>query len=265
MSQVFIFSACWRTGSTLIQRFLNTSDDLLIWGEPNYLLPFHNAFTKSVAHFKAVEWQHTSLEELGFQKAWIPVLNPKSQQLLEGYRAFFNTTYGGQLAQYGKRRWGFKEVRQNAYQHAEMMKTLFPDCKIIFHYRNPYEVYESLLSTDFHQSFNDPYQPIRFWANNMKDFIDTAKIERLGAIVIAHEDFVDEVKSMSEMEKVASFAGVKLTTTMVETLHHKVGGTSSQVGLEANVVNKIDQVISGTLGQELSEKVMSLFAKPKLA
>ncbi len=259
MSQVFIFSACWRTGSTLVQRFLNTSDELLIWGEPNFLLPFHTAFNKSLNHFKSVEWQQEHVKKEGFQRAWSPVLNPEVDSLIQGYRAFFETTYASELIKFGKRRWGFKEVRQNAYQHAEMMKQLFPDCKIIFHYRNPYDVYESLLGTDFHKNFAGPFQPIRFWANNMKDFLDAEKVKKLDALVLAHEDFVNPETSQIKMQQVCDFVSTPLTPTMINTVQHKVGGTSVQKGLDAPTLARMNKVLLEELGQEGLEKVMALF------
>ncbi|MDG3088644.1 sulfotransferase [Vibrio hannami] len=259
MSQVFIFSACWRTGSTLVQRFFNTSDDLLIWGEPNFLLPFGNAFDKSVGHFKSVAWQQEVVEKQGFQKAWSPVLNPKVETLLEGYRAFFNTTYGLELTKFGKSRWGFKEVRQNAYQHASMMKQLFPDSKIIFHYRNPYDVYESLLGTDFHKNFQGPFQPMRFWAKNMRDFLDSEKVEKLDALVISHEEFVAEATSQQVMQELANFTNTKLTEKMKATIQLKVGATSQQSGLDKPTINRLNQVLLEELGEQDRERVMSLF------
>ena len=258
MSQVFVFSACWRTGSTLLQRFLNTSEDLLIWGEPNFLMPLNSSYIKSKGHFESVQWQKETVKKEGFKKAWSPVLCPDVDSLKDGYRAFFETTYSKELADHGKTRWGFKEVRQNAYAHAVMMKELFPDSKIIFHYRNPYDVYESLLGTDFHKNFKAPLQPIRFWANNMADFVDAEKISQLDAMLISHEKFVSGRNSESLMHQVCDFANIELTKDMIDVCRHKVGGTSTNKGLDRKVKDRIDKVISEVVSENQYWLIMSL-------
>jgi hypothetical protein len=256
---VFVFSACWRTGSTLVQRFLNTSDNLLIWGEPNFLLPFYNSYTHATRHFRNAAWQQDVIKKEGFSKAWSPILCPSENSLLEGYRNFFKTTYETELASFDKSRWGFKEVRQNAYEHASMMKTLFPDCRIIFHHRHPFDIYASLKHTDFHKNFPDPFQPMRFYAKNMARFLDDEAVASLGAIVIRHEDFIapGEVGERAMMQ-VAEHAAVKLKKTMRQTLAAKVGATAKKGdGITEQERNKIVSIVR----DELKEKSDSVLCK----
>ncbi|MBM3203739.1 glycosyltransferase family 61 protein, partial [Candidatus Woesearchaeota archaeon] len=76
---VFIFAACWRTGSTLLQRVLNASDELMIWGEPGYLglmRRVYDMLTRQTAH---QEKQWNDIRETGLARNWLPNLAPRQE------------------------------------------------------------------------------------------------------------------------------------------------------------------------------------------
>lgn len=257
MKPIFIFSACWRTGSTLLQRILNSSDDILIWGEPNFLYPAFETYQKAKQHFNDSALQHKEVKHKGFQNAWAPNLSPSVANLKNGMRSFFETTYLEPTEEYGKSRWGFKEVRQRAFLHAKMMKELFPEAIIVFHYRDPFDVYASLKETDFHSQFKGPYMPIRFWANNVKSFLTQKNLDELDAKVFRHEDIIGP-DSEIYLADLAKHCEIELTDKMLNTIKSKVGSTAKkETNLTEQECSRIKQVIIEEIGEDWAERVLN--------
>ena len=143
---VFIFSAGWRSGSTLLQRLLMSDPDLFIWGEPFDHCGIVQALAETTKAFTP-EWpperyfyDGSNAQELSGR--WIADLYPSLEELRQGHRAIFESMFAKPAGKAGATRWGLKEVRLGA-EHAYYLKWLFPKARFLFIYRNPLEAYRS--------------------------------------------------------------------------------------------------------------------------
>jgi len=136
---VFVLAGGGRTGSTLMQRLLISTGEIMIWGEHGGVLL--DALQRFV--FGARQWiedgngaeQRDSFMRQGWN-AWIPSLNPEQESFLDGARAALLRTLAVPAARLGYRRWGFKEIRYNGAA-VGLLKTLFPDSAIVILVRHP--------------------------------------------------------------------------------------------------------------------------------
>ncbi len=91
---VFLFSAGWRSGSTLLQRLLCSSGELVMWGEPlgsSAIIPRMSLSLASISD----SWppdeffsHHQNLET--FSSSWIANVTPEIDALRLAHRAFFD-------------------------------------------------------------------------------------------------------------------------------------------------------------------------------
>ena len=143
-SPIFILSFCWRTGSTLLQRVINSSGEALIWGEPHVLPQLFNSFRKLTSLSKETDWARKQVKENGWEASWAPTIQPDKKYIDSASRSALFDIYGQSALDEGFSRWGFKEVRPDAANNARFLKRIFPSCRIVFHYRDPVEVHLSI-------------------------------------------------------------------------------------------------------------------------
>ena len=105
---IFIFSAGWRSGSTLLQRMVTASGKALIWGEAGGAL---NRFADALECYRQMlgpgdkrykygygGWGERQYERLkksreDITNKWIASLNPPENIFLESFRYFFESLY----------------------------------------------------------------------------------------------------------------------------------------------------------------------------
>jgi len=131
-----------RAGSTLLQKLLNTNQELIIWGE-------HDGILHPLMH----AWQKVSRSE------WIAENEPRGEWLLDKDRPLNAdrwTAWDGSFSKQGFNqsmrefvdklfcsdvpeniRWGFKEIRYRGVGIMDFWSELYPDTQYIFLIRNP--------------------------------------------------------------------------------------------------------------------------------
>lgn len=180
-----------RCGSTLLQRVLNTSPTVTIWGE-------HGGFLKGVANSyftltekepvkKFLRRSHALHKELvgeyhdsGVQINWVNPFDPP--HVVSCFRRLILDLFARELDPL-QIHWGFKEIRYNKQDRVvEMWRDLFPETLYIFSVRNPYSVIKSMmiawhkenvarferkdleaLAVDFARRWNDANRAILHW------------------------------------------------------------------------------------------------------
>lgn len=151
---IFIFSAGWRSGSTLLQRLVVSDSKILIWGEPfahcdlvRKLADGLRTLGPSIPPEQFFINHYVKDSEVGprLRDTWVANLYPMPLDLLLAHRALFKQLYEQPALEMSYLRWGFKEVRLSG-EYARYLKLLFPDAKFLFLYRNPYDAYRSYKS-----------------------------------------------------------------------------------------------------------------------
>lgn len=159
---VFILSAGWRSGSTLVQRLMMTADNVMTWGEPwhqgNLIDSLMDQLRAATVDWPPEEWiigdNVTALEN-----QWVANLFPPMRALIDAHYAYFDTLFAKPAHALGKPRWGLKEVRFGS-DHAAYLRWLYPKAKIILLYRNPYDAYASYRQVIDHAYLTWPDAPI---------------------------------------------------------------------------------------------------------
>lgn len=178
-SPIFVLSAGWRSGSTLLQRMLMKNSDTLIWGEPYDRSEIIQGITNIWRPFTD-DWPPENFliheHDAQLHESWIANLYPDPSYLLKSQAAYLNTCFQIPANKLGYDRWGVKEVRLDS-ANALVLKRIFPHAKFIFLYRNPFDAYRSYKPWRrwFRSWPNNPVlTPVqfgKFWAHLTSDFL----------------------------------------------------------------------------------------------
>jgi len=157
---IFLLSS-GRSGSTLLQRILNSYDDVIIWGEHRGLLapvadayfqllehPWNRTFMPSLSRSSTPPWSDVLEWKDGAQwQAWLNWVSPAD---IDGcFRSFVESLFR-HPEQPADMTWGFKEIRYGGHDRVvEFLSRLFPDARFVFLARNGLNTVESQL-----RSFN---------------------------------------------------------------------------------------------------------------
>lgn len=155
---VFVLSAGPRSGSTLLQRLITSSGDVLVWGESNgslnhilesfrllnfALQPGDKGGANGAQHFKRF---CENKEDRSTQ--WVASMNPPAAHILKTYRSMFDNLYGIPARSMNYGRWGVKEVRGTKFT-IDLLRLIFPEAKFVFLVRNPFDSLRSIKQRKF--------------------------------------------------------------------------------------------------------------------
>ncbi|QDU36692.1 hypothetical protein Mal4_09800 [Maioricimonas rarisocia] len=143
---VFVLGCGWRTGSTLLQRLLCSHPEIHIWGENHGMLHMLQQAAETVDGYEGVARKHLDAYQRSGTDAWIPMMNPAPECFESGLRALLDSYYGVPAVQFGKPRWGFKEVRYGA-DVAAFLQKLFPAARFLVIVRHPADCLASARAT----------------------------------------------------------------------------------------------------------------------
>lgn len=195
-SPIFLFSAGWGSGSTLIQRLISSDKNTLIWGEPHdHGIAIHRLAEMLVPVND--KWPLNNYFQLPdnskpIQEQWIANFSPPVVALQAAHRSFLQRWLRDPASSSGRNRWGIKEVRLTA-DHARYLKWLFPRAKFIFLYRDVLDSYRSCKDVKWLSVWPDypvgkPTAFAHHWKHLLQGFIKHA--DELNALLIRYEDFV---------------------------------------------------------------------------
>jgi hypothetical protein len=236
---VFLLSAGWRSGSTLVQRLLASSGDLMMWGEPYDHCGLIRGLADGVRAFAEPwppgaprgEWPPDGyfVDPHAPPKGnkWIANAYPAPEDLLAAHRALLDRLFAVPASAAGFDRWGVKAVRLTG-EHAAYLHALYADARFVFLHRNPWDAWSSYRRRHeerpsaywwYHRwpdvQVSEAGHFARLWATAVDSFL--ARGPDLGALVIAYEDVVNG----AALDDLGEAAGV---TVKKKVLRKRLGG-----------------------------------------
>ena len=205
---IFLLSAGWRSGSTLLQRLVMSDSRVLIWGEPYDECGMIPALANTTKAFRAdwppAEYYYDGRPPNELSSEWIANLFPALEDLRNGHRALFDKVFSEPAKRAGVSRWGIKEVRLGI-EHGCYLRWLYPRARFLLLYRNPLDAYRSYSSygRSWYDTFPDKpvFTPTAFghhWRRLMQGFLSDAK--RLDALLVRYEDLIGDHPPIEEIE-----------------------------------------------------------------
>ena len=242
---VFVFAACWRTGSTLVQRIITASGEIFVWGEPAFLPEAKKLHDRAAEFFRrAAKNRKQGMGKKTGQ--WIPIVCPLPEQAVLAMRAYFETLYVPETRELGFNRWGFKEVRPGAREHIELLAEVFPEARFVFLMRDPYETFRSIKGKKFHARFKDPFQPVEVWKNNVQSCLVEELPASIRMHVLRYESLTSSKQEAREaIQDLARFLSIPVTARMFDELSLKVDSSGGKHPLTNDEVRKIESMIDG--------------------
>jgi hypothetical protein len=253
-SPIFLLSAGWRAGSTLLQRLIMSDPGVLIWGEPYDECGPVQRMAEMLKAFRT-GWPPKDYYHGGNKPRsgdWVANYFPDADALRRGHRAFFDATLAQPARQAGACRWGFKEVRLGV-EHAHYLRWLYPAAKLVFLYRNPLDAYRSYCR--FGRNWYDlwPEKPVftpqafgRHWRELTAGFLREAPA--LGALVVRYEELTS--RSPSLLKRIEHDLDVRLDSSV---LGQKVG--SSERGGEHARLSRLEKKLLRKAVSPLAEQL----------
>lgn len=227
---IFLLSAGWRSGSTLLQRLIMSDKSVLIWGEPYDECGLIQNMASSMRAFRTNwppnEYYYDGTPSEKLTGAWIANLFPSIDDWRKAQRALFDTLFYFPAKKAGAVRWGIKEVRLTA-DHCTYLRWLYPNAKFLFLYRNPLDAYRSYCryGRNWYDTFPDkpmltPTAFGRHWRVLMEGFLKNANY--LDALLVKYEDLKTNDNVLKEVE---NYLGVIINRSVIS---NKVGSSESR-------------------------------------
>ncbi len=230
---LFIFSAGWRSGSTLLQRLVNSSGAYVLWGEPYARSEIVTRLADSLRPVTAAWPMPDDVAALGERwdpaDRWTANLHPPLPTLVESHRALLRTLFGSE-AKADALEWGFKEVRLDA-EYGLYLRFLFPRAKLLFLVRDPFDAYASYKSwRSWYRRWPDQQVRTaaayaRMWRQLAGSF--AALGDEAGAELVRYEDLVPGNPALHRLEAVL---GAPVDRSVLE---RRISGSSGASPLNA--------------------------------
>jgi hypothetical protein len=208
---VFIFSAGWRSGSTMLQRVITASGQALVWGEAGGALdrladafagyeqmlgPGNQRFKHGFGGNGAREYENfVAAGRKGFNE-WIACMNPPVETFMGSFRQFLEAIYARQASELGYNNWGIKEV-QSGHEAANFLHALYPEALFIFLVRHPVACLTSIKRHNWLDRPNDP-KALEYYADHWARLANDFRQMDFGRLV-KYEDLVSAPDTQKQL------------------------------------------------------------------
>jgi len=224
---VFIIATA-RSGTTLLQRYLNLSPNLAIWGEhAGFVIPLQQSYQRLVndasmekflAYPAAVREDVIAGRPVVSDQKWtIEWLNPFNRQdVRASYRTFLIALFAQSLPDHV--RWGFKEV-QYGLEQARFLAEVFPAARFLLPLRRPFDVILSKARAFAGAKCDD--EQLRVYVRQNRRFLDLVAALDNEPGLAAMPLLLDDLQSapVETMAQVSDFVEIEpLCTEKIEAL-----------------------------------------------
>ncbi|MEM7770387.1 MAG: sulfotransferase [Cyanobacteria bacterium P01_A01_bin.37] len=246
---IFIFASGWRSGSTLLQRLVNSDNRIMLWGEPfpdsnlvqtmaNSLKPFQTNYPPDSNFLQS---DNFTMDSSPLWKRWTANLYPSFECLHQSHRAFFETLYAAPAREQNCSRWGFKEVRLGI-EHAIYLKWLFPKAKFLFLYRNPYHAYRSCYDwRNLYWQWPDEgvFSPTifgQYWVTQVTGFL--TDYQKVDGHLIKYEELCNEDDAVA---KLSSYLEADIDPTILKS---RIGSSKNKKSPPIHSVKQLEKIVA---------------------
>lgn len=221
-SPVFLFAAGWRSGSTLLQRLIISSGQVLMWGEAGGALNTLHDTAERYAQMVGpgnVAFRHgmggsggDSLKnfrekgEAGVHE-WIACMNMPEEAIYSGLRSFFDHIYSDPAAEMGYPRWGVKEVISGV-ETARFLRALYPSAKFVFLVRDPFACLLSLKRRRW-LSGTVKDRPVVYFSELWRDLASGFREADFG-FYLRYEDLISDDRTLEKLQEYLEIEGLSL-------------------------------------------------------
>ena len=240
---IYILSAGWRSGSTLLQRLICSSKSALIWGEAyarcELVQRLHQASQALGNHYPHQghfpEWNPNN----PIEEQWIANLFPPPQSLKNSFRAALDTLLAEPAHQEGFSRFGLKEVRLDA-DEGRFLKWIYPDARFLLLVRNPWDAWRSAKGLELYlhwpnSPITGPTQFAEHWLRLVESF---ANWNDPSVFFFRYEDLLTHPHAV---DAIANHCGLEPLNASV--LDRVVGSTRKRSTLSSEEIEAIRQVV----------------------
>jgi hypothetical protein len=228
---IFVFGFP-RSGTTLLQRVLNSYQDVLIWGE-------HASFLKDVANGYFRVWRNpdffkstTPLDEmlrdtkpLTHWQGWLNWIGEEEWRRL--YRQFLDSIFVPRGLP-GKRFWGWKEVHYTAGKDEQTLPFLaatYPEAKYVFLVRSGFNTLASFSRWPRRSNIAEwKHEGCGRWKEMMRSFRDWHQSGKVESFWIRYEELIE---GKGEVLRLLNSMGKRLGADQIAILQTETGRGSS--------------------------------------
>jgi hypothetical protein len=229
-SPIFLLSAGWRSGSTLLQRLIMSDPRVMIWGEPYDECGLIQSMADSMKAFRPgwppqkYFYDGTPPDQL--TGAWIANLFPAAEDWRQSQRALFERLFAEPAKRAGAERWGIKEVRLTG-DHCRYLRWLYPNAKFVFLYRNPFDAYRSYCRYGRNWYSTFPHEPVftahafgKHWRHLVDSFLRESTA--MTALLVKYERLVCDPSIVDDLNCYLNIIADR------SVLQHQVGSSAGR-------------------------------------
>ena len=211
-----------RCGSTLLQKILNSVDNVVIYGEHGgflrhiaeaYFLNLEDEkIQKYIMSHNAAGTNPTSLfESLKDPQMWSAWTNWYNREAVKKCFRDFIEAFFNPIALGGNAYWGFKEIRYGlADRVVEMLADLFPKARFIFLVRHPSDVIASKMSARMSDGIE---ADAHSWTKQNRYFLDFYRLNKKRSKIVRYEDLI-RIKG-PQLRQLFDWLGFSLTDKQI--------------------------------------------------
>lgn len=172
---VFIYSVCGRSSSTALQRILNSSGKICVYGEPHYL---SDKFIDAIKHMKWMNQdpmfaENYRLMKQAFQQQNHSLAYANAMPQLDKHINLMASLLCDIFKPLNKvDRFGFKDIRIQSSRTLKGLTELFPKSHIIFLFRNPLKQWPSVRDIDWWDYSRDIHLFLREYKRMSDIYLD---------------------------------------------------------------------------------------------